>query len=117
MMNGSANGSSSAYSSTRAMCMRPQVEETELAVLPLELPARCELEHPGDQAVPRVKHECMERPLGTGAVGGGVLGEGNLEEGVHLDALAAAAGVVDDHTAGADVAGARERLVGGGRRR
>src|SRR6266850_1439584 len=108
MMNGSANGSSSAYSSTRAMRMGWQVEETELAALPRQLPARFELEHPRNQAVPWMKHERVERPLGTGAVGGGVLGEGKLEEGVHLHALAAAAGVVEDHAARADVAGASE---------
>src|SRR2546426_12676538 len=79
MMNGSANGSSSAYSSTRAMRMDSQVEEPELAALPLELPARFELEHPRDQPGPRMKHQRVERPLKARPVGGGVLGEGKLE--------------------------------------
>src|SRR6266699_2141587 len=117
MMNGSANGSSSSYSSTRAMRMGWQVEEPELAVVSLELAARLELEHARDQALLRMKYERVERPLGTGAVRGGVLGKGKLEEGVQLHALAAAAGVREDHAAGGDVPGARERAVGGGRRR
>src|SRR6266571_1951754 len=108
MMNGSANGSSSAYSSTRAMRMGSQVEEPELAALPLELPARFELEHPRDQAVPRMKHERVERPLRARPVGGGVLGERKLEEGVQLHTLAAAAGILEDHAAGADVPRPRE---------
>src|SRR5437899_3862254 len=66
-MNGSANGSSSAYSSTRAMRMGSQIEEPQLAALPLELPARFALEHHRDQAVPRMKDQGMERPLDTGA--------------------------------------------------
>src|SRR2546422_8554769 len=107
MMNGSASGSSSAYNSTRAMRMGSQVEETELAALALEVPARFELEHPRDQTVPRMKHERVERPLGTGAVGGGVLGERKLEEGVHLHTLAAAAGILEDHATRADVPRAR----------
>src|SRR5439155_19599808 len=105
MMNGSANGSSSANSSTRAMRMGSHVEEPELTALPLELSVRFELEHPRNQAVPRMKHERVERALGTGAVGGGVLGERELEKGVQLHALAAAAGVLEDHATGADVAG------------
>src|SRR5437762_11756930 len=116
-MNGSANGSSSAYSSTRAMRMGSQIEEPELAALPLELPARFALEHHRDQAVPRMKDQGMERPLDTGAVGGGVLGERKLEEGTQLHALASAAGIHEDHATGADVPGARERPVGGGRGR
>src|SRR2546427_6131845 len=90
------------------MRMRSQLEETELALLALEPPARFELEHPRNQAVPRVKHEHVERPLGTGAVGGGVLGEGELEKGVQLHALAAPAGILKDHAAGADVPGSGE---------
>src|SRR5206468_11616085 len=80
-MNGSANGSSSAYSSTRAMRMGSQIEEPELAALPLELPARFALEHHRDQAVPRMKDQGMERPLDAGAVGGGVLGERSWKKG------------------------------------
>src|SRR5436190_1685198 len=91
-MNGSANGSSSAYSSTRAMRMGSQIEEPELAALPLELPARFALEHHRDQAVPRMKDQGMERPLDTGAVGGGVLGKRKLEEGMQLHTLAATGG-------------------------
>src|SRR6267378_8141087 len=90
------------------MRMRPHVEEPELAVLPLELAARLELEHPRDQAVLRVEYQRVERPLGTGPVRGGILGEGELEERVQLHALAAAAGILEDHAAGGDVAGARE---------
>src|SRR5712691_2150113 len=108
MINGSANGSSSAYSSTRAMRMGPQVEEPEVAALSRELPARFELEHPRDQAVSRMKQERVKRPLGTGAVGGGVIGEGNLEECVHLHALAAAACVVEDHATVPNISSAGE---------
>src|SRR5690348_11897907 len=114
MMNGSANGSSSAYSSIRAMRMRRQIEETQLAALPLELTARLELQHPCDQTVARMKHERMECSLGTRAVGRWVLGERELEEGMQLYALAAATGIVEDHAARGDVAGARERAVEGG---
>src|SRR6266705_1288381 len=99
------------------MRMGSQLEETELALLALELPARFELEHPRNQAVPRMKHEHVERPLRTGAMGGGVLGERELEKGVQLHALAAAAGILEDHAAGADVPRAGERAVGGGRGR
>src|SRR4029077_14145766 len=102
-MNGSANGSSSAYSSTRAMRMGSQVEEPELAAQPLGLAARFALEHHRDQAVPWMKDQGVERPLDTGAMGGGVLGERKLEEGVHLHALAAAPGILEDHAAGRDV--------------
>src|SRR3989442_7457074 len=109
-MNGSANGSASGYRSTRVMGMGWQIEEPELAALPLELPARFALEHHRDQAVPRMKHQGVERPLDTGAVGGGVLGERKLEEGVQLHALATAAGILKDHGTGADVAGALECL-------
>src|SRR5437016_714115 len=108
MMNGSRNGSSSSCSSTRAMRMAlPHVEEVQLAVAPCELPARFELEHPRDQTVRGMKHEPVERSLGTGAVSRGILGEGELEEGVQLHALAAAAGVVEDQAAGADVSRSR----------
>src|SRR5947207_13440403 len=99
------------------MRMGSQIEEAELAALPLELPARFALEHHRDQAVPRMKDQGMERPLDTGAVGGGVLGERKLEEGMQLHALAAAAGILEAHATGADVPGARERPVGGGRGR
>src|SRR6184192_1445633 len=108
MMNGSANGSSSSYSSTRAMRIGWQVEEPELAVVSLELAARLELEHARDQALLRMKYERVERPLGTGAVRGGVLGKGKLEEGVHLHALPAAAGILEDHAAGPNIPSAGE---------
>src|SRR5438477_11251679 len=108
MMNGSANGSSSAYSSTLAMRMGSEVEVPKLAALPLERAARFELEHPCEQPVPRMKHVRVEAPLGTRAVGGGVLGEGKLEEGVQLYALAAATGVLEDHPAGANIPSAGE---------
>src|SRR3989441_7713234 len=90
------------------MRMRSQLEETELALLALEPPARFELEHPRNQAVPRMKHEHVERPLGTRAMGGGVLGERKLEKGVQLHALAAAAGIVKDHAAGRNISSAGE---------
>src|SRR2546427_11860391 len=99
------------------MRMRSHIDEPQLAVVPLELATRLQLEHPRDQALLRTEYEGVERPLGTGAVRGGVLGKGKLEEGVQLHALAAAAGVLEDHAAGGDVPGARERAVGGGRRR
>src|SRR5437879_9308284 len=104
-MNGSANGSSSAYSSTHAMRMGSQIEEPELAALPLELPARFALEHHRDQADPRMKDQGMERPLEPGAVGGGVLGKRKLETGMRLHTLAAAAGILEDHATGADEIG------------
>src|SRR2546426_5260833 len=106
MMNGSTSGRASSNSSIRAMRITRQIQEVPLSAAALELPLGLELQHPGDQAVPRVKHEHVERPLGTGAVRGGVLGEGELEKGVQLHALAATTGILKDHTAGADVPGA-----------
>jgi len=97
--------------------MGSHLAEPELALLALELPARFELEHPRNHAVPRMKHEHVERPLRTGAMGGGVRGERELEKGVQLHALAAAAGILEDHAAGVDVPGAGQRAVKGGRRR
>src|SRR5207253_3653206 len=90
------------------MRMGSHLAEPELALLALELPARFELEHPRNHAVPRMKHEHVERPLRTGAMGGGVRGERELEKGVQLHALAAAAGILEDHAAGADVPGSGE---------
>src|SRR5438046_3743615 len=85
------------------MRMRSHIEEAELAVVPLELATRLQLEHPRDQALLRMEYEGVERPLGTGAVRGGVLGKGKLEEGVQLHALAAAAGVLEEHAAGPNI--------------
>src|SRR5437899_7936005 len=114
MMNGSTSGRARSNSSIRAMRITRQIQEVHLSAAALELPLGLELQHPGDQAVPRVKHEHVERPLGTGAVGGGVLGEGELEKGVQLRALAASLRVFEQHAARADVAGADKRAVGGG---
>src|SRR4029077_7181091 len=108
MMNGSRNGSSSSCSSTRAMRMGLHIEEMQLAVAPLDLPARRELQHTRDQAVVRREYQRMQRPLSAGAVRRGILGQGQLKECVQLDALAAAAGVLEDHAARADVAGSGE---------
>src|SRR6266480_6089394 len=91
MMKGSRNGSSSACSSTRAMRMGPDVEEVQLAVAPLDLPARLEVQHRGDEPIAGREHERMQRPLGTGAVRRGILGQRQLKEGVQLDALRARA--------------------------
>src|SRR6184192_1709295 len=96
MMNGSTKGSVSSYSSARAMRIRGEIQEMQLAAPPLELAQRLELEHPRDQAVPRVKHERVQGPLGARAVRGGILGERELKERMELDALAAATGVVDE---------------------
>src|SRR6266571_1667077 len=108
MIKGSRNGSSSACSSTRAMRMGSQVEEMQLAVAPLKLAARRERQHPRDQTIFRREQQRMQRPLGAGAVRGGILGQRQLKEAVQLDALAAAARVVEDQAAGADVAGANK---------
>src|SRR5256884_2785289 len=118
VMSGFRNGSSSSRSSARAMRMAlPHVVEVQLAIAPFELPARFELEHPRDQTVRRMKHERVERSLSTGAVSRGILGEGELEEGVQLHALTTAAGAVQGQAARGDVAGADERAVEGGRGR
>src|SRR3989454_10387885 len=108
MMNGSTKGRVSSCSSTLAMCTCGHVEEVQLAAPALERTSCLELEHPSDKSVLRVKHERVERALGARALGRGILGQGKLEERVDLDALAAAPGVLEDHPAGADVAGARE---------
>src|SRR2546428_12964319 len=108
MMNGSTSGRASSNSSIRAMRITRQIQEVQLSAAALELPLGLELHDPGDQAVQRVKYEHVERPLATGAVGGGVLGEGELEKGVQLHALAAATGILKDHAAGADVPGSGE---------
>src|SRR2546422_11283389 len=81
MMNGSTSGRASANSSIRAMRITRQIQEVQLSAAALELPLGLELQHPGDQAVPRVKYEHVERPLGTGAVGGGDSGGGGWEKG------------------------------------
>src|SRR5207247_10028940 len=85
------------------MRMGSQLKEPELALLALELPARFELEHPRNHAVPRMKHEHVERPLRTRAMGSAVLGERELEKGGQLHALAAAAGILEDHAAGTNI--------------
>src|SRR5213596_3161070 len=116
-MKGSVNGSSSAYSSTRAMRMARYVEEMQLSVPPIECPTRLEITHPGDEAVLRMEDERVQGPLGARAVCGGILGERQLKESVELNALAAAARVLEDHAAGADIAGADEKSVAVGRGR
>src|SRR5204863_3648019 len=65
---------------TRAMRMGSHLAEPELALLALELPARFELEHPRNHAVPRMKHEHVERPLRTGAMGGGYAESGSWKK-------------------------------------
>ncbi len=54
------------------------------------------------------KEQRVERPLGAGTGGGGILRERQLKEGVQLDALAAELGVLQNHPARGDVTGAGE---------
>src|SRR5207247_4246124 len=115
MMNGSTKGRVSSCSATLAMCTCGHVEEVQLAAPALERTSCLQLEHPSDESVLGVKHERVERALGARALGRGILGQGNLEERVELDALAAAPGVLEDHSAGADVTCARDlEHYGGG---
>src|SRR4026209_1769360 len=90
-----------------------QIEEPQLPVPALEAPICLEIEHAGDETIPRVEEQDMERTLRPGAFGGGVLRERELEEAVQLHALAAEPGIVDDEPPGGDVAGAGERGGGG----
>src|SRR5256712_5856457 len=108
MMNGSTNGSVSSNSSARAMRTGRDVEEMQRTVTSLELTCSFELEHCDDEAVARVKHQRVQRPLGARAAGRAVLEERKLEKRVELHALAAAPGVVHDQAAGADVSGAAQ---------
>src|SRR5690242_8107878 len=117
MMNGSANGSSRAKSSTLAMRTMSHVEEMQLAAASLELAVRLELEQPRDQSLPRVKDERVQHPGGPGPLCRGVLGERELKERVELNALATASRVLEQHAAGGDVAGAAKAGVEVGRGR
>src|SRR5712692_8202146 len=115
MTNGSTSGRASSNSSTRAMRMVREVEEAQRSAAPFQGALRLEVEQSGDEAVARVKDEGVQRPRRARPVRGRVPGERQLEEGVQLDAVAAAPGVLQDHSAGADVAGAcqADRRTGG----
>src|SRR6266849_4860149 len=104
--NGSTSGRVSSNSSARAMRMVDKIEEMQLPRAPLHHAGGRALEQRGDQAVLGVEDEGMQRPRGPRAVGGGILREGQLEEGMQLDRLAAAARVLQHHAARADVPGA-----------
>src|SRR5689334_17102883 len=99
------------------MRMPCHVEEVQLAVAPLQLSARLELEEPRDQSVLRVKHERVQHARRPRTMRRGVLGQGKLKKRVQLDALAAAARIFEDHTAGVDVAGTAKAEVEVGRGR
>src|SRR3989441_9352405 len=79
------------------------IQEVQLPVAALELSPSLELQHSRDQAVPRIEYQRVQRALRARPVGRGVLGERQLEERVQLRAFAAAAGILKDHAAGADV--------------
>src|SRR2546427_5150998 len=106
MMNGSTSGRARSNSSMRAMRITRQIQEVEPPAAALELPLGLELQHPRDQAVPRIEYQRVQRALGARPVGRGELGERQLEEGVELHAFAAALRVCEQHAARADVAGA-----------
>src|SRR5260370_28267265 len=112
MMNGSTSGSASSNSSTRLMRTGGGAQEMELAGASLERAVGLEVGHAGDEAVARVKHEGVERPLGARAVRRRILRQRQLEERVELDALTAAARVGEDHAPRADVAGAAQAAPG-----
>src|SRR2546426_4300692 len=114
MMNGSTSGRARSNSSMRAMRSTRQIQEVQLPAAALELPLGLELQHPRDQAVPRIEYQRVQRALGARPVGRGELGERQLEERVDLHAFAAAPRVCEQHAARADVAGADERAVAGG---
>src|SRR2546422_6845737 len=103
MMNGSTSGRARSNSSMRAMRITRQIQEVQLPAATLQLPLGLELQDPRDQAVPRIEYQRVQRALRARPVGRGVLGERQLEERVQLRAFAAAAGILKDHAAGADV--------------
>src|SRR5207253_9325021 len=86
------------------MRMACHVKEVKLAVPPLDLTARLELQEPCDQPVLRMKDQRVQHARRAGAVCRGVLGKGELKERVELDAFAAAPRVFENHPAGRDVA-------------
>src|SRR5438876_919962 len=89
--------------------MRLEVPRRGLDPGPCERIAAHVLAQRGVHCLGRVELPTGEpRGEDTGAVGGGVLGERKLEEGMQLHALAAAAGILEDHATGADVPGAAE---------
>src|SRR5207244_9482065 len=96
------------------MRMACHVKEVKLAVPPLDLTARLELQEPCDQPGLRMKGQRVQHARRAGAVCRGVLGKGELKERVELDAFAAAPRVFENHPAGRDVARADERVVEGG---
>src|SRR5207244_11802585 len=98
------------------MRMACHVKEVKLAVPPLDLTARLELQEPCDQPVLRMKDQSVQHARRAGAVCRGVLGKGGLTGGVELDALAAGPRVFENDSAGRGVARAGERGVGGGAR-
>ena len=59
-----------------------------------------------------MEDEGVQGALGTGAFSGRVFRQGQLKEGVELDALAAEPGVVEDHAPAAHVAAAGQRRQG-----
>src|SRR4051812_25471008 len=77
--------------------------------MPLEVSSALKLKHPCYQPIFRMKDQCVQGALGTGALGGGILRQRKLKERVKLDALAAEPGIVEDHAPAADVAGASQR--------
>src|SRR5947207_14574271 len=107
-MTGQTKGRMNSNSSARVMLTCREVEERQRTVTSLELTCGFELEHGGDEAVARMKHQRVQRPLGARAASRGVLGERKLEKRVELHALAAAPGVVHDQAAGDDGSGAAQ---------
>src|SRR5258705_11446457 len=111
IMKGSTSGRTSSHIS--AVVMRiSQIEKVEDAVAARETTRGFFVEQRRDQTVVGVKDQLMERPFGAGAGGGGVFAQRQLEERMQLHRRAAALGVLDDHLAGANVAGAAERTGG-----
>src|SRR2546422_1061390 len=108
MRNGATSGRPSPKSSPRATRITRQTQEVRLPAATLERPLGLELQDPRDQAVPRIEYQRVQRALRARPVGRGVLGERQLEERVELRAFAAAAGILKDHAAGADVPGANK---------
>src|SRR5258705_2414666 len=106
--NGSTRGRVSSYKSARAMCIGGQIEKVQFPFASLQHALRFQSEHSCDHTVRGMEHQLVERALGTRSGRGGVLLGRQLEEGVELDALAAATGVFEDHAARGDVAGPRE---------
>src|SRR5436190_17775456 len=90
MTNGSSSGSVSSNSSARAIRIGNEVEEMQLTATACQ-EARClALQHDREQAVARIQEEKVQCPLRARAVGGRILFEWELKEGVELDGRAAA---------------------------